>query len=304
MRNKQMSNGHAPQAGLPSSPGAGSAPARKARDTTLPGIGGVRHKIIVLSGKGGVGKSTLAVNMAYLLAGARRATGLLDADIHGPSVPWFLGLQGSTNTARDKVALPVPYGNYLKVMSAGFMLAGCSDAAIWRGPLKTSVIRDLFEDVLWGELGHLIIDSPPGTGDEPLTVCECVPDLDGAVIMTTPQKAALATVRKAINFCQRLNVRILGIVENMSGLYCPGCNHPIHLFQGEGGETLSQETGLPLLGRIPFDPQIAAACDMGEPFVFRYQDNPTAAIFRMIVQRIYKLEMVASVKHEQCSIPG
>ena len=304
MRNKETSNVHTPQAGLSHSSEARSAPAGKVRRPALPGIGGVRHKIIVLSGKGGVGKSTLAVNMACLLARAGRASGLLDADIHGPSVPGFLGLQGRTNTAQDKVALPVSYGNNLKVMSAGFMLAGCSDAAIWRGPLKTSVIRDLFEDVAWGKLDHLIIDSPPGTGDEPLTVCECVPDLDGAVIITTPQQAALATVRKAINFCQRLHVRVLGIVENMSGMYCPGCNHPIQLFQGEGGETLSRETGLPLLGRIPFDPQIAAACDMGEPFVFRYQDNPTAAIFRTIVHRIYKLEQVVSAKHEQSRAPG
>lgn len=261
------------------------------------GISRVHHKIIVLSGKGGVGKSTLAVNMACVIARTGRQVGLLDVDIHGPSIPWFLGIQGKTNANREKVVLPVAYSEHLKIMSTAFMLAGCNDAAIWRGSFKASVIKDLIEDVLWGQLHHLIIDSPPGTGDEPLTVCECIPDLDGAVIVTTPQQAALATVRKAINFCQRLNVRVLGIVENMSSFSCPGCKHPIQIFQGEGGETLCRETRLPLLGRIPFNPQIAASCDAGQPFVLDYEDSPVTATFKTIVQRIYKLEKVVYAKN-------
>ena len=304
MNHARMGNGGIPLADAPASHEERTAGAIKKQDNGAPGIGRVGHKVIVLSGKGGVGKSTVAANMACLLARTGRQVGLLDADIHGPSIPLFLGLQGKTNAARDRVALPVPYGQHLKVMSAGFMLAGCSDAAIWRGPLKTSVIKDFIEDVLWGELDHLIIDSPPGTGDEPLTICECIPDLDGAVIITTPHQAALATVRKAIDFCQRLHIRILGVVENMSGFYCPGCKRPIQLFQGEGGEILCKETGLPLLGRIPFDPQIAAAGDAGELFALRYEDNPVAATFKMIVQRIYRLEKMASVQNRNCSRPG
>ena len=182
----------------------------------------VRHKIVVLSGKGGVGKSTVAVNLAVALVAMGKRVGLLDADIHGPSVPTMLGLEQASVEGTEGELVPVDVGG-LKVMSLGFFLRSPDDAVIWRGPMKYGAIRQLLKDVAWGDLDYLIIDSPPGTGDEPLAVCELIGALDGAVVVTTPQKVAAVDVRKSITFCRRLQVPVLGVIENMSGFACPKC---------------------------------------------------------------------------------
>ncbi|MFA5757351.1 MAG: Mrp/NBP35 family ATP-binding protein, partial [Smithellaceae bacterium] len=179
----------------------------------------IQHKIVVLSGKGGVGKSTVAVNLATALALHGLRVGLLDVDIHGPSVPTMLGLEGESLKGNPGELFPVEFGG-LKVMSLGFLLQNPDDAVIWRGPMKMGVIKQFLTDVNWGDLDYLIIDAPPGTGDEPLSLCQLIQPLTGAVIVTTPQKIAAIDVRKSISFCRRVNVPVLGVVENMSGFVC------------------------------------------------------------------------------------
>jgi len=225
----------------------------------------IRHKILVLSGKGGVGKSTVAVNVAAALVLAGKRVGLLDVDIHGPSVPKMLGLEGTPMHAEDGKMLPVEIGS-LRVMSIGFLLRKQDDAVIWRGPMKMGVIKQFLKDVLWGELDYLIVDAPPGTGDEPLSMCQFMPDADGAIVVTTPQDVALAAVRKSITFCRQLNMPVLGVIENMSGFACPHCGKRTDVFKAGGGEKMATEMGVPFLGRIPIDPAIGEACDSGRPF--------------------------------------
>ncbi len=303
MRCAQTDTETIPQAQSPSSNRPRNTPVHHMPHDMAPGIGRVQHKTLVLSGKGGVGKSTLAVNIASLLARAGRRVGLLDADIHGPSIPWLLGLEEATNKARDNIILPVDYGDHLKVMSSRFMLARSGEAAIWRGPFKAAMVKDLLEDVLWGELHHLIIDSPPGTGDEPLTVCECIPDLE-AVIVTTPQQAVLLTVRKAIDFCRRLDVPVLGVVENMSGFYCPERERAAEGLEVLGGEALCRETGLPFLGRIPFDSHIVDAGDTGQPFAPHYPDREATHALKRVTKTILKLEHVGTTHRTAMTATG
>ena len=250
----------------------------------------IKRKIVVLSGKGGVGKSTVAVNLASSLAQRGFDTGLLDVDIHGPSVPRLLGLVGERiETTADGAMVPVVVGEHLKVMSMGFLL-GCEDeAVIWRGPLKMGVIRQFLSDVAWGELDYLVVDAPPGTGDEPLSVAQLMGQgsrVDGAVIVTTPQDVALADVRRCITFCRQVGMPIAGIVENMSVFACPHCGKETAIFKKGGGERLARESSVRFLGRIPIDPAITELSDAGRPCVSSDGDTATRRAFEDVVEGV------------------
>jgi Mrp family chromosome partitioning ATPase len=223
----------------------------------------VRRKIVVLSGKGGVGKSTMAVNLAVGLKATGLKTGLLDVDLHGPSIPTMLGIENRALIATEDGLIPLDVDG-LKVVSSGFFLKDQDDAVIWRGPMKANVIRQFLQDVVWGDLDLLVIDSPPGTGDEPLSVCQLIEHLDGAVIVTTPQKVAAIDVRKSITFCRQLKVPVLGLIENMSGFACPECGTTSPIFGSGGGERIAADMGVSFLGAIPIDPRVAMAGDMGQ----------------------------------------
>ena len=243
----------------------------------------IRRKVVVMSGKGGVGKSTVAVNLAMSAMLSGQKVGLLDIDLHGPSVPVMLGLVGQRLEGGPDGMLPVEIGG-LKVLSVGFLLNEQDDPVIWRGPMKMGVIRQFIEDVDWGDLDLLVVDVPPGTGDEPLSICQLIPELDGAVIVTTPQKVAAADVRKSINFCKELGVAVLGVVENMSGFACPKCGEVTPILSADGGRVTADEMGIPFLGSIPIDPLIAESGDSGKPFVESAASSPAAGAFREIVR--------------------
>lgn len=250
----------------------------------------IKHKILVLSGKGGVGKSTVAANLAVSLALAGKKVGLLDVDIHGPSIPKLLNLEHSTPKIQDESILPIELGENLKVMSIGFLLRGNDEAIIWRGPMKMGVIKQFLKDVDWGDLDFMIIDLPPGTGDEPLSVCQLIEDADGGIVVTTPQEIALADVRKSIQFCSALKLPVLGVVENMSGFVCPKCGEITEIFKRGGGEAMAKEKGVPFLGRIPLDPQIVEASDLGKPYIYHYAKTETAKAFEKVIQPILQLD--------------
>jgi ATP-binding protein involved in chromosome partitioning len=252
-------------------------------------ISGIKHKIIVLSGKGGVGKSTVATNIAIALSQKGNKVGLIDVDIHGPSIPKMLGLEGAKLRGTEEGMLPVDYSDSLKVMSIGFILRDQKDAIIWRDPLKHSLIRQFLRDVRWGDLDYLIIDSPPGTGDEPLSVVQLLENADGAVIVTTPQDVALTDVKKAITFCRQVNLPIIGVVENMSGFVCPYCGKTADIFKSGGGEKLASEMGVPFLGRIPIEPKIVESGDSGKPYLQYYRDSETSRAFDTTIQPILVL---------------
>jgi len=249
----------------------------------------VRHKIVILSGKGGVGKSTVAVNLATALSMRGKRVGLLDVDIHGPSVPTMLGIEHPELVGRDGDMQPVE-SNGIKVMSIGFLLQNPDDAVIWRGPVKIKVITQFLRDVAWGDLDFLVIDSPPGTGDEPLSVCQLIGDLDGAVIVTTPQRVAAVDVRKSITFCRQLKVPVLGVVENMSGFVCPKCGEWTPILRTGGGLKIARDMGVPFLGAIPFDPAIAEKADAGRPLVGDDPDSSTARRIQEIFKTIAALD--------------
>lgn len=253
-------------------------------------MGHVAHKIIVLSGKGGVGKSTVAVNLAVSLALEGKRVGLLDIDLHGPTVPQLLGLRGQSMLTEAGVVLPIDVGDNIKVMSIDFWIADQDGPVVWRGPMKAEIIQQFLSNVEWGELDYLIIDSPPGTGDEPLTVVQTIGDLDGAVIVTTPQETALSNVRRSINFCRLLELPVLGVVENMSGFVCPHCGEVTDVFGKGGGETMARKFGVPFLGRIPLEPQMAEAGDAGAPYMYHYSKTRAAAEFRKIIVPILELD--------------
>ena len=253
----------------------------------------IKHKIVVLSGKGGVGKSTVAVNLAVSLAAKGLKVGLLDVDIHGPSVPKMLGLDGVMATGGDAKAIyPVKYSDNLIVMSIGFLMADADEAVVWRGPLKYGIIKQFLSDVVWGELDYLIIDSPPGTGDEPLSVCQLIPDPDGAVIVTTPQDVALADVRKSVTFCHQLKMNVIGVIENMSTFVCPHCGETTDIFKTGGGESMAKNMGVPFLGSIPIESQIVHSGDNGLPHLSTTAPNGTPAqkSFTSIIELIIKGE--------------
>ncbi len=248
----------------------------------------IRHTIIVLSGKGGVGKSMVAVNLAISLANSGMRVGLLDVDIHGPSIPTMLGLENAKLQGDADGLSPIVVGN-LVVMSIGFILRNHDEAVIWRGPLKMAAIRQFLTDVAWGDLDCLIIDSPPGTGDEVLSVCQLIGDLDGAIVVTTPQKVAAVDVRKSVTFCRQLQVPILGVVENMNGFICPKCGEITRILPTGEGRRVAEDMGTPFLGSIPMDPDIAMASDNGKAFVEQFSESPTARIMEQIVAPIRDL---------------
>jgi Mrp family chromosome partitioning ATPase len=267
--------------------GAGSGAAGESAERAEIGraMAGIRHKIMVLSGKGGVGKSTVAVNLAASLVLAGKRTGLLDVDMHGPSIPKMLGMEGVPVTYAGPLIVPPEVGG-LKAMSIGFFLQNRDDAVIWRGPMKMGVIKQFLKDVEWGDLDYLIIDSPPGTGDEPLSICQLIPDADGAAVVTTPQNVATADARKSINFCRAMRMPILGVIENMSGYVCPKCGKAEDIFRSGGGEQMAREMDVPFLGRIPIEPAIGVSCDDGKPYVHCFARTETAKAFAGIVARI------------------
>lgn len=223
----------------------------------------VGRKIVVMSGKGGVGKSSVASYLALLLSSKGKKVGLLDVDLHGPSVARLLNVQGGFDMGQEGIVRPYKYSDNLSVVSLEMILGDKDTAVIWRGPMKISAIRQFISDIEWGDLDYLIVDSPPGTGDEPLTVIQTIPDAE-ALIITTPQEISLADVRKSINFCRQVNMRILGIVENMSGLVCPHCGKEIALFGAGGGVQMAGQMGVPLLSQIPIDPQMVEYGDRGD----------------------------------------
>lgn len=243
----------------------------------------IGEKLLVLSGKGGVGKSTVAANLAVALAAAGKRVGLLDVDIHGPSIPKLLGLEDRRPEVADGKLQPVRMNERLAVISIGFFLDSKNAPVIWRGPRKFGAIKQFLGDVNWGELDCLVVDSPPGTGDEPLAVAELVGTPARAVIVTTPQELAVADVRRCVSFCRALNLDIAGVVENMSGMACPHCGERIDLFKRGGGERLAHETGVPLLGAIPIDPAAVTCGDDGRPVVEANPTGPAAQAFAAIV---------------------
>ena len=253
-------------------------------------MAGILAKVLVLSNKGGVGKSFAAVNIAAGLSGLGAKTGLLDADIHGPSVAKMLGFEGKEPPMVMEGIIPFRINPNLLAFSMASLLEHADTPVIWRGPRKTGVLRQFLAEVLWGKLDYLIIDSPPGTGDEPLSICQMIHNLTGAIIVTTPQDIALLDSRKCVRFLQQLSVPILGILENMSGLTCPKCGVNIDLFKSGGGEKAAREMGVPFLGRIPLDPRIVETTDNGKPFIEMHPDSEAAKILgnicRLIDERI------------------
>ncbi len=250
----------------------------------------IKHKILVLSGKGGVGKSTVAANLAVALSLAGKSVGLLDIDIHGPSIPKILNLEDKKLMTFGDAIMPVPVSANLVVMSIGFMLQDRDNPVIWRGPMKYQMIKQFLKDVEWGQLDYLIIDSPPGTGDEPLSVVQLLDKPDGAVVVTTPQQVALSDVRKGISFCRSLNLPVIGVIENMSGFVCPKCGEITNIFKSGGGENMAIEMNIPFLGRIPIDPQIVHACDSGEPYIQQYSQCQVAQSFNEAIKPILELD--------------
>lgn len=250
----------------------------------------VKHKIIILSGKGGVGKSTVAVNLATSLALEGKRVGLLDVDLHGPTVPQLLGLKNQSATSLGGVLFPVEVSENLKVMSIGFLLGEKDGAVVWRGPMKAVAIEQFLGEVEWGELDYLIIDSPPGTGDEPLSVCQTIGEMDGAIIVTTPQETALSNVRRSVKFCALLNLKVLGVIENMAGFVCPHCGEVTHVFSKGGGADMAAKAGAPFLASVPLDPMIVEAGDSGRPYIYHYSKSPAAQEFSKALEPILALE--------------
>jgi Mrp family chromosome partitioning ATPase len=254
----------------------------------------VAHKILVMSGKGGVGKSTLSSQLAWGFAfDEETQVGLMDVDICGPSIPRIMGVLGETIHSSNDGWSPVYVTDNLGVMSIGFMLPNEDDAVIWRGPKKNGLIKQFLKDVDWGELDYLVVDTPPGTSDEHLSVSQYLKEsgVDGAVIVTTPQEVALLDVRKEIDFCSKAGIRILGIVENMSGFVCPNCKGDSQIFKPTtgGGRALAVELNIPFLGAVPLDPRLGRACDEGKSFVEEYRESPATTALLDIVKQIKAL---------------
>ena len=246
----------------------------------------IKHTIVIMSGKGGVGKTTVAVNLAFSLSLSGAKVGLLDVDINGPNVPKMLGIEEEKLGGMENSIEPVKVSDRLTVVSMAFLLQDRDTPVIWRGPLKMQVIRQFLGEVEWGELDYLIIDLPPGTGDEPLSIAQLIKENSGAVIVTTPQDVALLDSRKAVNFARALKMPIIGILENMSGFTCPHCNKKIDLFKVGGGEIAAREMGVPFLGGVPIDPGIVETGDSGLPFVNEYPSSISAKAFEKIVMNI------------------
>jgi ATP-binding protein involved in chromosome partitioning len=248
----------------------------------------IKHKIAIISGKGGVGKSTVTVNlaMAFAMHGYANKVGILDADIHGPSVPKMLGLKGQKLQANPLGIFPVTGSLGIKVVSMDFLLPSDEAPIIWRGPLKMKAIQQFLSDIMWGELDFLFVDLPPGTGDEPLSVMQLIPDMDGVIIVTIPSEVSQIVVKKAVMFVRQLGVPVIGIIENMSGFICPKCGTEVNIFKGGGGQKIAEDLSTPFLGSIPIDPEICRDSDNGMPFITGHADSPAAKAFSEIVKKI------------------
>jgi ATP-binding protein involved in chromosome partitioning len=252
----------------------------------------VNNIVMVISGKGGVGKSTVASNLALALAGKGQKIGLLDIDIHGPNLPKMLGVEKERMQSDQENRIePVRISDNLKLVSMAFLLPQENQAVIWRGPLKMKVIQQFLSDVHWGELDWLIVDAPPGTGDEPLSMAQLVP-ATSAIVVTTPQDISILDVKKSIDFVGKLNIKLLGIIENMSGFKCPHCGKEVSLFKEGGGKKLAQEMHIPFLGAIPIDPEIVEAADKGLLYVENFPDSPATKALNEIADRISKKNQV------------
>jgi len=248
-----------------------------------------KNKLLVMSGKGGVGKSTIAAYLAVGLAKKGHQVGLMDVDLHGPSIPRLLGLKGNIqSSAESNKGIPLKYLPNMEVMSIEALLGDKDTATIWRGPLKIGVIKQFINDIAWSNSDYLIIDCPPGTGDEPLTIAQIIPDTK-ALIVTTPQEISLSDVRKSINFCHQVNMNIIGLVENMSGLTCPYCGKTIDLFKTNGGMITAKKAGLTLLGSLPLEPEIVSEGDIGSVAWMDNKDMPYTISFNKIVDMIADL---------------
>jgi len=247
----------------------------------------IKNKYLVMSGKGGVGKTSMSVNLAIALANKGFKVGIMDVDIHGPDVPRMLGIEGMLSMNANQKLNPKRFSENLSAVSIESLLQSKDDAIIWRGPMKYSAIKQFIGDVEWGRLDYLIIDSPPGTGDEPLTIAQTISDAK-AIIVTTPQEVSLADVRKSINFCKTVKIEIFGLIENMSGFACPHCGEMVELFGSGGGEKTAYATGIKFLGRIPFDQKMVACGDSGISFQEKYNDSPVTTAFSDVADNMAK----------------
>ncbi|MBC8316701.1 MAG: Mrp/NBP35 family ATP-binding protein [Desulfobulbaceae bacterium] len=260
-------------------------------------LGKIKHKILVMSGKGGVGKSTVSTNLALGLAKKGYMVGLMDVDIHGPDICRMLNLNEKlheTQTAGGGLIPPMKFGENLKVISLEYMMEDRDDPIIWRGPLKVQAIRQFVADIDWGDLDYLIIDAPPGTGDEPLTVAQNIKDAQ-AIVVTTPQEISLADVRKSLNFCKHVKMKVVGMVENMSGFVCPHCSEAVDIFKSGGGEKTAKEFGVDFLGSVPIAPKVVIGGDDGNPYLSSDEDSPAVKAFASIVGNVEKNMSTAKV---------
>jgi ATP-binding protein involved in chromosome partitioning len=249
----------------------------------------VKHVILVLSGKGGVGKSTVSVNLAFALANHGKNVGLLDLDFHGPSIPKMLGIEGNRALVYGNAIEPVHVTGNLAVMSMAFLLQDTSTPVIWRGPMKMKAIQQFLSDVNWGPLDYLVVDLPPGTGDEALTIVQLAPNVRGAVIVTTPQDVAVMDAIKAAKFIEKIEVPVIGVIENMSGMICPHCGKTIDLFSRGGGKKAAEDLGVPFLGAIPLDPEIVKGGDEGRPFILHDTGSMTWKAVDAVMENLVRL---------------
>lgn len=248
----------------------------------------IKHVILVLSGKGGVGKSTVSSNLASALSYEGYNTGLMDIDISGPSIPKMFGIEDEKLDVQNEKLVPIPIPPSLKVMSMAFLLPTKDTPVLWRGPVKMTAVRQFIEDVHWGELDYLIIDMPPGTGDEALSIIQLIPKADGAVIVTTPQEVSLIDSRKSISFVNEVGIPVIGLIENMSGFACPHCDEVTDIFKSGGGEAVAKEFGVQFLGKVPLEASVVASGDKGMPVVLDAPDSPSGKAFRSIIDKIVK----------------
>jgi ATP-binding protein involved in chromosome partitioning len=259
----------------------------------------VKHVILVLSGKGGVGKTTIAVNLAMALASHGYQTGLMDLDIHGPDVAKMLGIEGRKLESLQMKIEPFRITGNLSVVSMAFLLPESSTPIIWRGPMKMSVIEQFLEDVNWGDLDFLVVDLPPGTGDEALSIIQLAPHIRGAVIVTTPQEVSVLDVSKAVRFVEMMDIPVLGIIENMSGMLCPKCKEPIDLFGKGGGKKAAEQLKVPFLGSIPIDPEIVRASDEGRPYILRHSESSAWEAINEIMENLLERIKEAEASEEK-----
>jgi len=260
-------------------------PEPKPEETAARALSKIRNKFLIMSGKGGVGKTSTSVNLAIALARKGYKVGLLDVDLHGPDIPKMLGLEGTMEVSQNRKLKPKKFSENLCAVSIESLLPDRDEAVIWRGPVKYNAIRQFIEEVEWGELDYLIVDAPPGTGDEPLTIAQLIKDAK-AIIVTTPQEVALADVRKSISFCRRVELEIFGLVENMSGFTCPHCGEAVDILGNGGGEKTASAAGIPFLGKIPFDPRMVSCSDSGVSFQDQYSDAEAANAFIKVAEKV------------------